>query len=258
MFELVPLFEGDVSKADRGSSRYEFFETLHLRDSGESAAEKIDKYENKYNVPQIPPPPQPPPQAETPIFSDRRVIGTAFDTYILFEQDGSLFIVDQHAAQERVNYEKILAQLKDRKGGQILLTPEIIEFTASEKAEILENVDAFSALGFAVSDFGSGNVMVGQAPAPLDGGSIKSVILEILEKLKTRVSIDAAELMTSVTHSIACKSSVRANDKLNPSEIEKLLDLLDGLGNINTCPHGRPIKISISKTDFEKMFKRIV
>ena len=188
----------------------------------------------------------------------RRIIGQVFETYILIEQEDQLCLIDQHAAHERINYERIMSQLKSQENisGQLLLTPEIIRFTATEKAEILSNIDVFSSLGFMIEDFGVSDIIVHQTPIAQSVDIIKEDVFYILKLLQRHANVDLADVREKTLHKLACKSSVCAGRKLTTEEVEELLTQLDNLENINTCPHGRPIKIMLTKNELEKMFKR--
>jgi len=194
------------------------------------------------------------PQTEVP----RRIIGQAFETYLIIEQENQLYIVDQHAAHERINYEKIMAQLRSKENieGQILLTPEIISFTAIEKAEILENTELFASLGFVIEDFGASDIIVRETPVPQSVDAIKENVLDALKLLGRHRNLDLTDIREKILHSVACKSSVRAGRKLSDEEAAELLTQLDNLCGINTCPHGRPIKVEMTRRELEKMFGR--
>jgi len=187
-----------------------------------------------------------------------KIIGQIFETYLLVEQGNQFYIIDQHAAHERINYERVMAQLKSQEtiAGQILLTPEIIRFTATEKAEILENIDVFSSLGFVLEDFGASEMLVRETPVQQSADMIKENIFYVLKLLQRHVDVDFTDIREKALHNIACKSSIRAGRKLKLEEAEGLLTQIDDLGNINTCPHGRPIKVIFTKPELEKMFKR--
>jgi len=188
----------------------------------------------------------------------RRAMGQIFDTYIIAESGSEVYIIDQHAAHERINYERIMSRLRARESveGQMLLTPEIIRFTAIEKAEILENLNMFSTLGFEIEDFGASDVIVRQVPIPQSVDIIKENILHALKLLERHGTVDITDIREKVLHRMACGQSVRAGKRLSVAEMEELLKQVDNLGGNVTCPHGRPIKIVLTKSELEKMFMR--
>jgi len=140
--------------------------------------------------------------------------------------------------------------------GQILLTPEVVRFTAVEKSGILENLEVFASIGFALEDFGASDMIIRETPVPQSVEAIKENVLEVLKLLERHKTVDLSDIREKMLHQMACKSSVRAGRKLNEEETTELLIQLDLLGETNTCPHGRPIRISITKFELEKMFLR--
>ena len=191
--------------------------------------------------------------------TDFRIIGQVFGTYIIVEKDGELLIFDQHAAHERLNYEKLK---KEAETGavtpQLLLEAVMVRLTAPEMNIYRENTDFFEKLGFDISEFGDNTLMINATPSELTGDEAEALIVELL----TQISDSKHELITEkfqrALYTAACRQSVKANDKLSEKDMAWLVSSVLSLENINTCPHGRPIMIKMTKKELEKQFKRIV
>lgn len=195
-------------------------------------------------------------QAKPPVY---RIVGQVFATYIIVEKDGQMLMVDQHAAHERLRYEKLLLQYQNREvTTQMLLCPESIDLSATEFAAFTEHQDTISDLGFQAEPFGARQIIVRGTPAEAGDCDAKSVLLEILDMLSEgRKSVDDT-FASKMLYRIACRGAVKANAVLSQEEMKTLLDEVFSLNGINTCPHGRPITIEFTKSFIEKQFKRIV
>ncbi len=193
---------------------------------------------------------------EKPVF---KVCGQVFNTYIVVEKDGKMLMVDQHAAHERLRYEKLIEQYRERNIiTQVLLMPEIVKLTANEYSVFVENEKRINDLGYTCESYGEREVIVREIPMDIQEGEISETIFEIIDMLsKNRKNIDD-DLAAKMLYRIACRGAIKANAKLNEKEMEKLLEQVFLLDNINTCPHGRPITIEFTKDFIEKQFKRIV
>lgn len=193
---------------------------------------------------------------EKPVF---KICGQVFNTYIIVEKDGKMLMVDQHAAHERLRYEKLLAQYKERNiVTQILLMPEIVSLTANEYSIFCENEKAINDLGYVCEMYGEREIIVREIPMEAEDGNVSETIFELLEMfLQNRKNIDD-DLASKMLYRIACRGAIKANKELNEKEIAVLLEDVFSLENINTCPHGRPITIEFTKDFIEKQFKRIV
>lgn len=182
-----------------------------------------------------------------------KVIGQIFDTYILIEFSDKIVLIDQHAAHERLIYEKLVN--KDVMCiSQLLLSPVVLTFLPKEFNEIMDFKDSFVKIGFDFEDFGSNSILLRSTPEGLDSANAKDFIISCLEKFSKG---DFDTLDKDKMHSIACKAALKGNRKLSSEEIEFLIDELIETGGINSCPHGRPIMQSFTKYDIEKLFKRI-
>lgn len=190
---------------------------------------------------------------------DFRVIGQLFDTYILIEKDDAMLMIDQHAAHERLNYEALKVEI-EQSGvtSQMMIEPITVHMQPSELTVYLENKDLFSQLGFDISVTKDGDVEIAAGPGDVSYSSIEPLFLELLtqaEEMKQQV-IGAKKLR--LLYTISCKASIKANMKMSELEMTRLAQRVFNLKNINTCPHGRPIVIAMTKKEIEKNFKRIV
>lgn len=187
---------------------------------------------------------------------DYRVIGVLLKTYILIEANDSLVMIDQHAAHERLQYEKLMAQLEAGRGAQQLLTPMILHLSAREMALIRDNLDALSDAGYDVEPFGETDIQIRAVPYILGKADLKPAFMEMLGMLD-RLRSATVDLRRAEIMQMACKSAVKGGDPLTDSEIEALITQMLSTGAPPTCPHGRPVMKSISRKEMEKLFKRI-
>ncbi|MDU7151549.1 MAG: DNA mismatch repair endonuclease MutL [Peptoniphilus grossensis] len=187
-----------------------------------------------------------------------RIAGVLFKTYILLEnqREGITFLVDQHAAHERVNYEKFLHMyLKSEITSQILLKPEIIELNQMEYDKILNYLDLFTRLGFKIEDFGDKSVVLREVPMIFGLPTYVNFIRDIIDSLDKEISSNYEADLYKIMKK-ACKASVKAGDDLSDMEIESLIRDLKNCENPYTCPHGRPTVVEVSKHTISKLFLR--
>ncbi|MBR4723201.1 MAG: DNA mismatch repair endonuclease MutL [Clostridia bacterium] len=190
---------------------------------------------------------------------DVRIIGQAFNTYVIAQSGDTMIIADQHAAHERLKYEELKKELEKRKvTSQILLVPVVIDLTAGEMAVFSENAQNFADMGFELEEFGNNTLLLRATPEPLDEEGLKGLVIELIDQFENNKQEIISEKMQRALYTIACKAAVKANHKFDTFELETLLKEILALKNINTCPHGRPIIITMSKKELEKEFKRIV
>lgn len=187
------------------------------------------------------------------------IIGQIFQTYWLVRYEDKLLFADQHAAHEKVKYEKLMNNLKNGEMlSQTLQPPLVLHLTQKEEAALEEYHSYFEALGFVWEDFGSHSIAMREMPMELYGKSEKRFFEEILDELVENGCKGTPEVIQEKIASIACKSAVKGNQTFTIMEMNALLEQLFDLENPYHCPHGRPTMISMSKTDLEKKFKRIV
>ncbi|NLX61338.1 MAG: DNA mismatch repair endonuclease MutL [Tissierellia bacterium] len=189
-----------------------------------------------------------------------RIIGVLFSTYILLEDSikENFLIIDQHAAHERIMYEKYKKEFKEEKVAiQNLLVPEIIDLSTWEVEFVKMNSNLLKNLGFIVEEFGQNSIILRGVPILFGVPQAKFFFLEILDELKADIQ-SSYDIKLEKIMKIACSKAIKSGDKINNIEIESLINQLKMVENPYTCPHGRPTIIEISKNDIEKQFKRIV
>ena len=187
---------------------------------------------------------------------DYRVIGVLMKTYILIETGDSLVMIDQHAAHERLNYERLMAEMEKGRGSQQLLTPMVIRLSAREMALVKDNLDVLSEAGYDVEPFGELDVQVRAVPFILGKADMRPAFMDSLGAL-SKVKSAATELRRAEVMQMSCKSAVKGGDTLSNSEVEALIRQMLETGAPPTCPHGRPVMKSMPRREIEKLFKRI-
>ena len=199
-------------------------------------------------------PKNPEPSAPEPI--QFRLIGVAFKTYILAEAGDKLLLIDQHAAHERLQYEKLMRRAQAGEASQELLVPLVLHLSAREIAAIEENMAALEEAGYRIEPFGAQDIRVLAVPFVMGKAEIRPIFLEMLQSLG-QLKAATVDVRRSEIMQMACKSAVKGGDALTQSEIEALISQMTATGAPPTCPHGRPVVKVISKRELEKMFKRI-
>lgn len=184
--------------------------------------------------------------------------GSVFSTYIIIEMGSEMYIIDQHAAHERVMYEEIKKNYykNAEKDSQIMLLPDIITLSHKEKSIVRENIDLFKKAGFMLEEFGENTIRLIGVPSICMEMDTKELFLEILDTIDTVAITAKQEKEDKFIATIACKAAVKANMALTKEEVDNLLKKLLVLPNPFTCPHGRPTAIKMDKTDLEKKFNR--
>lgn len=190
---------------------------------------------------------------------EHRILGQVFDTYWLVSFRDKLFIIDQHAAHEKVKYERFIRHLKEKeRPSQMLNPPVIITLNARNRSVLQEYQDCFTQLGFEIEDFGGNEIALRAVPLDLYGCNEKQLFEEMLDELSDGPVRGTPEVINNKIASMACKAAVKGNTVLSMAEAESLIEELLTLENPYHCPHGRPTIISMSKYEMEKKFKRIV
>ena len=208
------------------------------------------------------------PEQET-LFSDRflseqartahRIIGQVFETYWLVEYGDKLYIIDQHAAHEKVNFERMMKRLREKKpASQYLNPPILLTLTADEACVLEEHMSYFEKLGYVISSLGDRDYSISAIPTDLPELGKKELLLEILDELTDEAGMTTPDTIYDKIASMSCKAAVKGNNRLSLMEADALIGELLTLENPYACPHGRPTIISMSKTELEKKFKRIV
>lgn len=188
-----------------------------------------------------------------------RIIGQLFDTYWLVEYENTFYVIDQHAAHEKVLYEKFMKEFSNRDiVSQMVSPPQVISLNLQEDMLLKAHMEVFQELGFEISEFGGREYSIHGVPADLYGCSVQDFFVEVLDGLENENPKQASELLTGKIATAACKAAVKGNNRLSFEEADQLIGQLLGLDNPYHCPHGRPTIVSMSKYELEKKFKRIV
>ena len=195
-------------------------------------------------------------QAPAPEELPFRIIGVAFKTYILVECGEKLLLIDQHAAHERLQYEKLMARASEGTASQQLLAPIVIHLSAREMAVISDNLELLSGAGYEVEPFGELDIRVRAVPFVMGKAEVRPLFLEMIQSLN-QIKAATLDARRSEIMQMACKSAVKAGDSLSDSEIAVMIADMQRTGAPPTCPHGRPVVKTLTKRDLEKMFKRI-
>lgn len=217
------------------------------------AAEERVKYEPK---PEEKPAQQTIAAEETDDFT---LIGQVFDTYIIAQKGSDMLLIDQHAAHERLNYEALKKKRDENEpAGQLFLVPEVISLSDSDMVVWEENREFFKSIGFETDKMGENDIMIRSAPYGTDVSDSGDVIREILTLLTDkRHDNRRTYLEERAMYTVSCKAAIKANMAISPLEQRELIKKVLALPGINTCPHGRPIMIKMTKEKIEKEFKRI-
>lgn len=186
-----------------------------------------------------------------------KVIGVIFDTYIVLQKGESMYLMDQHAAHERVLFERYMNAFHKREVHiQMLLDPIVLELSSVDMLQVEKNLDIFRNFGFEVEIFGMNNILIRGVPNLFGTPQSEKFILELIDNIdKISNNYDLKDDRFAI---MACKSAIKANDRIQNIEIESLFKQLEKCENPYTCPHGRPTMVEISKVEIEKMFKRIM
>ncbi|WP_410768581.1 DNA mismatch repair endonuclease MutL [Fontibacillus sp. BL9] len=196
---------------------------------------------------------------ELPAFPELSLIGQHHGTYLIAQNENGLYLVDQHAAHERVNYEYYYEKFGNpADASQELLLPITLEFTPAESEKLKERLSWFERAGVILEHFGGGTFRVVSYPYWFPQGDEEDIIHEMAEWVLSERAIDLAKLREKSSILVSCKASIKANQKLTPDEANTLLQRLAACKQPYTCPHGRPIVISFSNYDLEKLFKRVM
>ena len=191
--------------------------------------------------------------------AEHKIIGQVFDTYWLVEFHDNLYIIDQHAAHEKVNYERLMKNFKEKEiYSQRLEPPMVVTVSMTEAEALTRYKDAFAGLGFTIESFGGNEYCIREVPANLYGIGERDLFMELLDAVSQENGTLDTEVIASKIATMACKMSIKGNQRVSLMEVEHLLDELMKLENPYQCPHGRPTIIKMSKYEIDKKFKRIV
>lgn len=189
---------------------------------------------------------------------DYKIVGQLFNTYWMIEYMNQLFIIDQHAAHERVMYENYMRDFANASvSSQLLLSPETFHVSASEREWINTHLDVFSKLGFILELFGENHILIREVPYLFNKPMPITAVKQLIDTLQDTPIQSLYEIKESDIIQMSCKSAIKAHDQLDAIECKALIEALLNLENPFTCPHGRPTIVSLTKNDIEKIFKRI-
>ncbi|MEX2415174.1 MAG: DNA mismatch repair endonuclease MutL [Paenibacillaceae bacterium] len=203
---------------------------------------------------------RPPVQASAPTYPQVFPVGQLHGTYIVAQNEDGLYLIDQHAAHERINYERFYELFgHPEEASQELIVPITLEFTPSDASTLLQRLPAFARAGVQLEHFGGNSFIVRAYPHWLPAGEEQRIIEDMAEWiLSEKQHVDIGKLREQAAIMCSCKSSIKANEHLTILEMESLLQRLGQCRNPFTCPHGRPITVSFSTYELEKMFKRVM
>lgn len=188
-----------------------------------------------------------------------RLIGQLFKTYWLIEYDGKFFIMDQHAAHEKVKYEELMENYKNKKiYSQYLMPPAVVTLSAAEIEFLHENMEMFEALGYQIENFGGREFKLNAVPDNLFGLDGRELFIDFIADASSSAKKVTIDTFIHKLSTMACKSAIKGNTEISFKEADALIDQLLKLENPYTCPHGRPTVISMTEAEIEKKFKRIV
>ena len=190
---------------------------------------------------------------------NHKYIGQIFNTYILVEFDNKLYIIDQHAAHEKINFEKIMKSYKDGKVVSQKIFPSIImKLTPIQYEAVIENIDDFRKIGYEIECFGDNDIKVDSVPYNIFNIGNEKLLMDMIDSFADNKNKEQYDSIVEKIASISCKKAIKANYILSENEVKQLLRDLFSLDNPYNCPHGRPTIVSLSKYEFEKKFGRIV
>lgn len=265
MKERVTSYHNQMSQAE-----VKDVQQVHKPEIQISKIQEAANYRKATELPKKPEPVKQEEMVQTTLFEEKlltkeavvehKLIGQLFDTYWLVEFKEQLYIIDQHAAHERVLYERTLKGMKEREYTSQYLSPPIILNVSMQEAQVLEdNMMHFTNIGFEIEGFGGDSYAIRAVPDNLFSIAKKELLIEMLDGLVDGISSKVApDLISEKVASMSCKAAVKGNQRLSATEMEVLIQELLALDNPYHCPHGRPTIISMTKRELEKKFKRIV
>lgn len=200
-------------------------------------------------------------QQDETVFVDEyfEIVGQVFNSYIIAEKGNEMMIVDQHAAHERLKYEELKREIAEKQPmSQLLIEPVIVNVTGGEMSAYRDNKTLFEKMGFESEEFGDDAIIIRSVPGEVEMGEVEPLVLELVAQGEEFRGELMTEKYERLLYTVACKGAVKANMAMGMQEMEALVRNVLRLKNINTCPHGRPIVVTMSKKEMEKEFKRIV
>lgn len=263
--EELPLSTGSLNMADKVPEEEDFFtETSELPEdmAGTDLSQGISA-QSELPVEEIADASQMNLFEEKILTADNRsrfrIIGQVFETYWLIQFEEKLMMIDQHAAHEKVNYERLMKQYHEKNVvSQTLMPPVIVSLSGQEETILKENLDVFASLGFETESFGGSEYALRSVPVDLYGCDEREMFLEVLDQLAEGTGFGSIRVIEEKIASMSCKAAVKGNSLLSLAEAEALIDELLTLENPYNCPHGRPTIVTMTKAEMDKKFKRIL
>lgn len=241
IFEEEPAITDDLKFEDQNKAKENLLDSIVISNPSQMELFENEKFLSENSV------------------KDYRIVGQLFNTYWIIEFKDKIYFVDQHAAHEKVNYEKLMKRVKLGQVDSQYLNPAVIISLSPKDKNILDNnIEYFNKLGFEIEDMGLNEIGLRATPLELYFNSPKEMFINILGELANYPASNNPETITQRVATMACKASVKGGMAMNRQEIESLLDELLTLDNPYHCPHGRPTLFSMSKYELEKKFKRVV
>lgn len=244
-----------IGNANANVTSNPYSETTNVLPNKSVTENVKENYESNYDTSKVTPSNE---ISKSAKFPELRIIGQFNKTYILGEIYNELYLIDQHAAHEKILFEKYKSEIINSEVlSQILLTPSVIELSPEDYSYYVENEAVFNNSGFDIIEFGENTISIKEVPIILGKPDIKNLFNEILDNLKNRGTGETVEIKYNRIATIACKAAVKANNLLSDIEMNKLINDLRYIEEPFTCPHGRPTIIKITLNELEKRFKRI-
>ena len=188
-----------------------------------------------------------------------RIIGQLFDTYWLIEFEDRFYMMDQHAAHEKVLYERMMKKIREKHiDTQMIMPPVILTLNMNEEEVLKQNMQVFTKMGYEIEEFGGSEYKVTGIPAGFPKLDYRQMLMDLLDGLMSEGRMTDMDILTEKVASMSCKAAIKGNNKISYKEAEELMDELMKADNPYNCPHGRPTLIVMSKYDIERKFKRIV
>ena len=258
MKERVTSYHNQTSQAEVTDKRGVYNKALQLDKVKKAAEERKNKEKTEHTPKKEELVPQK--ILKKDVRQEYRIVGQVFETYWIIEFHNSMYIIDQHAAHERVLYEKTIAGMKNREYTSQYLSPPIVLSLSLQEINVLETYqDKFTSIGFEIEPFGGDEYAVRAVPANLFSIAKKELLLDMIDSLSDGINSNTElNVIDEKIASMSCKAAVKGNNKLSYAEVDNLIGELLTLENPYHCPHGRPTIISMTKRELEKKFKRIV
>ena len=207
-------------------------------------------------APQVPETPVTP-EVQEPALPEGKVLGECFDSFVIVEQGEDLWLLDKHAAHEKLLYNRLRENTGDPEG-QLLLEPLSVRLSPEEKEACLQHAQLLEKAGFQAEDFGAAGLALRQIPTYLGTEEAPFVLSDIARRLVENRSPDLNEVYDDLLKSIACKAAIKAGSALSEAEMRQVALMALTLPDVRNCPHGRPVAVRLTRYQIEKLFKRIV